>query len=46
MDSRRPPYGIGLAVTRDIVEAYGGEALIARSELGGAAVTLRLPGLL
>jgi two-component system sensor histidine kinase PhoQ len=43
-DQSVPGHGIGLAVTRDIVEAYGGRVLIARSALGGAAVTLVLPG--
>jgi two-component system sensor histidine kinase PhoQ len=43
-DQSVPGYGIGLAVTRDIVEAYGGRILIERSALGGAAVTLVLPG--
>lgn len=44
-DQSVPGHGIGLAVTRDIVEAYGGRVVIARSALGGAAVTLLLPGL-
>jgi two-component system sensor histidine kinase PhoQ len=44
-DESVPGHGIGLAVTRDIVEAYGGHILIARSDLGGAAVTLELPAL-
>ncbi len=44
-DQSVPGHGIGLAVTRDIVEAYGGRIVIARSTLGGAAVTLLLPGL-
>jgi len=44
-DESVPGHGIGLAVTRDIVEAYGGHTVIARSDLGGAAVTLQLPGL-
>ena len=43
-DQSVPGHGIGLAVTRDIVEVYDGRVLIARSTLGGAAVTLVLPG--
>lgn len=43
-DQTVPGQGIGLAVVRDIIEAYGGEIRIARSALGGAAVTLVLPG--
>jgi two-component system sensor histidine kinase PhoQ len=44
-DQSVPGYGIGLAVTWDIVEAYEGEIRIATSALGGACVTLHLPGL-
>jgi two-component system sensor histidine kinase PhoQ len=44
-DQSVPGQGIGLAVVRDIADAYGGHVKIARSELGGAAVTLVLPGL-
>lgn len=44
-DQSVPGHGIGLAVTRDIVEAYDGRIEIARSDLGGARVTLTLPGL-
>jgi two-component system sensor histidine kinase PhoQ len=44
-DQSVPGQGIGLAVTRDIVEAYDGEITIGSSKLGGAAVTLVLPGL-
>jgi two-component system sensor histidine kinase PhoQ len=44
-DQSVPGQGIGLAVTRDIVEAYDGEIAIGTSRLGGAAVTLVLPGL-
>jgi two-component system, OmpR family, sensor histidine kinase PhoQ len=43
-DQSMPGHGIGLAVTRDIVEAYGGRIVIAHSPLGGASVTLLLPG--
>jgi len=45
VDQSVPGHGIGLAVTRDIVEAYDGRVEIGRSELGGARVTLTLPGL-
>lgn len=45
-DQSVPGQGIGLAVTRDIVEAYDGEIAIGSTDLGGASVTLVLPGLL
>jgi len=38
-----PGQGIGLAVVRDIVEAYDGELRIERSNLGGACVKVTLP---
>ena len=43
-DEQLPGHGIGLAVVREIVEAYGGEARIDRSVLGGTLVELYLPG--
>jgi two-component system, OmpR family, sensor histidine kinase PhoQ len=43
-DQSVPGQGIGLAVVRDIVDAYAGELRIERSELGGACVRLVLPG--
>ena len=44
-DSAMPGQGIGLAVVRDIVAAYGGELVIDQSpELGGARIRVRLPG--
>jgi two-component system sensor histidine kinase PhoQ len=36
--------GIGLAVAREIAQAYGGTLEIGESRLGGARVTVRLPG--
>ncbi len=35
--------GLGLSVTRTIVEGHGGALLIGRSRLGGAAFSIRLP---
>ena len=43
-DETVPGHGIGLAVVREIVEAYGGEASIGNSALGGSLVELDLPG--
>jgi two-component system sensor histidine kinase PhoQ len=42
-DQAVPGHGIGLAIARDIVQAYQGEIGIARSDLGGAAVRVALP---
>ncbi|UCD67603.1 MAG: GHKL domain-containing protein [Betaproteobacteria bacterium] len=43
-DETVPGHGIGLAVVREIVEAYGGKASIGKSTLGGTLVELHLPG--
>lgn len=43
-DQSVPGHGIGLAVVRDIVAAYDGSIRIARSALGGTAISLSLPG--
>jgi two-component system sensor histidine kinase PhoQ len=43
-DASTPGHGIGLAVVREIVvEAYGGEITVSESDLGGAAVEIRMP---
>jgi len=42
-DQTIPGHGIGLAVVRDITQAYGGEIAIGTGTLGGAAFTVRLP---
>lgn len=41
-DATTPGHGLGLAVAQEIVELYGGELIISRSSLGGAAVEVRL----
>lgn len=44
VDATKQGHGIGLAVVRDIVvEAYGGEITVGGSDLGGAAVEIRMP---
>lgn len=41
LDQQAPGHGIGLAVVREICEAYGGDLSISRSPLGGAKVVAR-----
>ncbi len=43
LDESIPGHGIGLALVRDIVEAYQGRLEIDRSELGGALIKISLP---
>jgi len=42
-DQSVPGHGIGLAIVRDIVQAYEGDIQIGRSTLGGASISLSLP---
>ncbi|TCV82901.1 ATP-binding protein [Sulfurirhabdus autotrophica] len=42
-DQSVPGHGIGLAIVRDILQAYQGEIQIGRSDLGGASISLHLP---
>lgn len=44
LDETQSGQGIGLAVVNELVAGYGGEIRVARSALGGAAVTVTLPG--
>jgi two-component system sensor histidine kinase MprB len=39
-----PGSGLGLAIVRQVAERHGGTAYAARSDTGGALLTMRLPG--
>jgi two-component system sensor histidine kinase PhoQ len=43
-DENVPGHGLGLAMVRDTVDLYGGKLTVDRSELGGARISLALPG--
>ena len=43
-DEKVPGHGLGLAMVQDTVELYGGRLEIDTSPLGGARISLRLPG--
>jgi two-component system sensor histidine kinase PhoQ len=43
-DESVPGHGLGLAMVRDTAQLYGGALEVAQSPLGGARITLRLPG--
>ena len=43
LDESTPGHGIGLAIVQDIARSYGGDLTIARSDLGGAEVTVSIP---
>lgn len=45
LDERVSGQGIGLSVVRELTELYRGHVEIGDSELGGARVTVRLPGM-
>lgn len=44
LDESTPGSGMGLAIVRDLVEAYGGSLSLSESPLGGVRTTLSLPG--
>jgi len=41
-DASTPGHGLGVAVVQEMAQLYGGELIISRSSLGGAAVEVRL----
>ncbi len=43
-DEKVPGHGLGLAMVRDTVDLYGGRLVLEQSDLGGARVSLALPG--
>jgi two-component system, OmpR family, sensor histidine kinase PhoQ len=43
-DEKVPGHGLGLSMVRETVDLYGGGLSIEQSELGGARITLALPG--
>lgn len=43
LDESTPGHGIGLAVVKDIAHSYGGQLAIAKSDLGGAEITVSIP---
>ena len=42
-DERQEGHGLGLAIVLELVEAYGGEITMGKSELGGAHVAVHIP---
>ncbi len=44
VDEGKTGWGLGLSIVHDIVDEYGGEFELGRSELGGLKATIRLPG--
>lgn len=44
LDESASGHGIGLAVVADIAASYGGGVEVARSEAGGARITVTIPG--
>ncbi len=43
-DEKVPGHGLGLAMVRETVDLYGGRLAIEQSSLGGARISLALPG--
>ena len=45
LDAASAGQGIGLAVSLDLIDAYGGELVMAKSNLGGAKLSVSLPSI-
>ncbi|MBB4051039.1 signal transduction histidine kinase [Devosia subaequoris] len=43
LDEKTPGTGLGLDIVKELVDVYGGELALKRSQLGGLLVELRLP---
>jgi signal transduction histidine kinase len=43
LDERREGNGLGLAIVRDVIDAYGGRILFAAASRGGLSVQIQLP---
>src|SRR5262249_36245758 len=43
-DEKVPGHGLGLSMVRETVDLYGGRLAIEQSDLGGARISLALPG--
>ncbi|WP_421994482.1 ATP-binding protein [Reyranella sp.] len=44
LDEKAPGWGLGLSIAADLVDVNGGRMDLSRSELGGLAVTIVMPG--
>ncbi|QIK36662.1 sensor histidine kinase [Caldichromatium japonicum] len=43
LDEQQAGHGLGLAIVRDVIDAYGGALAFGRAEAGGLSVRVRLP---
>jgi len=41
--SKKQGYGLGLAITKNIINAHGGDIMLDKSKMGGLKVTIKLP---
>ena len=41
--SKKQGYGLGLAITKNIINAHGGDIVLDKSKMGGLKVTIKLP---